>query len=309
MRKFLFFCILSALSASFFSQNLNIAEHNAFYAVGSMVSINSKSYYFQRTEVGCCSENMCVMGVNNLGQTILSKNLYFLGWHRPKKMIQTHDKCLLLFGTAVHSCDVSGSKDFIVKIDTTGAILFQSFVQSSNIPGYGFLTGEVRDIAQHPDSSFYLVSDSMLFHFSKNGQFVSKINSGMKAINSFTALANGNLLLNGKINNVLKNVEMTVAAMVINQQSSGSVITKFAQTASGKIYTLTSLNFIERYNSNLQMTNYSIATFTSNCKIKDFVTRNDSVFDAGYVTAGNKPFYTILDQNLNNLYYTQASYK
>jgi hypothetical protein len=274
-----------------------------------MVSINSKSYYLEKTDGKCCLQGIRVVGINALGQTIYSKNLGFSGgWLIPKKLIRTNDKCLFVYGLRRGSCDYGGARDFITKLDTLGTVIFQGFAQSSDIPG-GFINGEVRDIAQHPDSSFYLVSDSMLFHFSKSGQFVSKINSGMKAINSFTTLANGNLLLNGKINNTLKNVEMTVSAMVVNQQSSGSVISKFTQTASGKIYALTSLNFIERYNSNLQMINYSIATFTSNCKIKDYVTRNDSVFATGYVFAGNKPFYAILDQNLNTLYYTQANYK
>ena len=300
---FLFGCIIGNVG---FSQNINVAQHTASDYASSIVSIHTKSYYLEKVQHSCLYNTFNVVTLNDSGKTIFKKNFAFTEANTPIKLIKTADKHLALIGQSI-SGDVGTNanyKNYLIKLDTNGVISFQTFIQNFYTVGGVLLLEGIKDFVQHADSSYYLISDSLLHHYSKTGQFISKVNTGFTKLNSITALYSNHLLLNGLINNNLKNQEISITYSVINEQNANSAILKFAQTNSGKLIGRTTNNTLEMYDSNLQSITNSTNTFNSNIRFNDFVIYNDSLFTTGINSPINTPFYKILDTNFTVLYQT-----
>lgn len=306
MKKLLLLCILFNY-LEFNAQNLNVAGHHGIDKVGNIVGINSKCYYFETDQTDCCSRNIVLTGISSQGQGLFSSilGIYNPSWNWVKKMFKTNDNCLFLFGYGYSGCDTGGELDFFVKVDTLGHIMFQGRIQSAF--NYRFPYGEIIDVAQYADSSYYMVSDSLLYHYSDSGQFISKINTGIKGINSITALTNGNFLLNGKLSTAIANIELTTSGTIISQQSSANAITKFIQNTNGDFYGRTSTGFINHYNASFALLNSSLSN--SNLNITDFLLRHDSVFITGVASPPGNPLYGILNHTLGINYLYVSAYK
>jgi len=235
MKTFLL-CSLNLLTfISTNGQNLNVARHRNLDVPTNMVSINSKSYFAEMIGT-CCQDSLNIVGMSNSLQTLFKTKLVFFGssWNRPKKIISTKDKAVLLFGRLNNSCDVFQYKDFITKCDTTGSVVFQTtlnpqFTNSNNL---------LCDITEYVDSSFIAIqkSGSYLAHFSKAGIFNGFTNTTLGGMNAIATLTNGNLIINGRIAGVLKNVETTLNNVIVNQQNTSNILTKIFQSPSGDIY-------------------------------------------------------------------------
>jgi hypothetical protein len=242
-----------------------------------------------------------IRGLDIKGQTIFTTPLPGVDINTVERLIVTKDKCLSLIGSGLN-CDLMFSpvnRNFLIKMDTNGLIKFQSIIQP--------YSERFVDLTQHSDSSYYIVSDSILYHYSKSGIFMSKLNTGLKGIKSAIFLNNGNLLISGRLNNVIKNIEMTTSAVIINQQNSGNLFSKFIQTPAGNIFGLTLANSLESITPNLNTISSSSTAINSNIKLQDFTTRNDTIFLTSYNSNSNTPSYIVSDQNFNILYQTPAS--
>lgn len=302
---------LVLLVNSFFAiqaQSVNKARHSGIDATYSMISINSKSYYVDGITSICCFDELNLVAINDSGSVMFKTNLAVTGTDFFNRILKTRENDILVLGSFLQSCDVSGVKDFMAKLDTNGNILFKVNIQNSYInPPIGL--HEIIDVTQHPDSSFYLVTATDLLHYSSVGQYISRVTTGITGINSIYALNNGNLLINGKLNSQLKNIELSTGLTLINQQPATNAIVKFEQLPSGNIMAKNTLNSLEKYSAGLiLLANSSGSINPANTSIQDFVTRNDSVFVTGLFLSSATTFYGILDANLSFLYQTQANY-
>jgi hypothetical protein len=203
------------------------------------------------------------------------------------------------------ACDVGGIKDFIAKVDTNGAIIFKQFIQSSWV-----FSTYIRDIASAPDNSIYGVSDSTFEKYSNNGLLIFSTYPGLNNIKSIYALANGNVIIHGKIGSATVNAEYDpINDVIVAQQNTTYSISKFEKAANGNIIALSGAGELISYDSGLNfLTNASILT-NSNVSISDFVTRHDSIFSTGTHVPSNSPFYGVLNSNFSLLNYSQVLYK
>ncbi|WP_317897036.1 T9SS type A sorting domain-containing protein [Aurantibacillus circumpalustris] len=303
MRKFLPLVFLLLSLQSLISQNLNSASHTQIDKVGNIVSINSKCYYLKEVE-NCCGRDVRVIGIGENGVSFFNTSLnYYDGYLN--KIMRTADNHLLFYGIDRQACDVSGLKDFIVKIDTNGALIFKMYLQSNWVNSQ-----YISVIAAAQDSSFYLASDGVLEKYSASGQYILSTLPGVNNIKSICSLINGNLIIHGKINNANVNVEYNpLNDVIINQQNTAFIISKFEKTANGNFVALSVSGELIRYDSALNFISQATVLTNSNISISDFTTRNDSIFVTGTQAVSNFPFYGVLNSGFNLLNYSQPAYK
>ncbi len=309
MRKPLFLLfILSTLAV--FAQNKNITRHSRIDRVEHLVNINSRCFYFESLQKEIL-DSANIVGMNSSGQILFKYNLAFYDYQFVHRIIKTKDKGIAFIGTAV-SCDIwntPSDKNFFIKLDTNGTVTFSTTPQFFYGTGLGLGLDRITDFTQHTDSSYYLISDSLLYHYSKTGQFISKINSGLTNSSTIITLNNGNLLINARLNNVPGLVELTPTNSLIAQQNNNNNFLRFGQLSSGIIVGLTTGGHIEKINANLQTVNSSTTSLNQNLLVKDFTLRNDSVIITGIDSSLSTPFYGYLDQNVNTLLVINSSYK
>jgi hypothetical protein len=296
MKKVIVIAIQLFFSLFSFSQNMHFARHKNTDISGNIVSINSKSYYVERVIINlkCCNEMINVAGVSETGSALFTTSITSWPYNFMNRIYTTADKCLLALGaTLMTGCDTGGKKFIVAKLDTLGNILFKMNPDSAGI---------VVDLVTYPDSSFYIVSSSHLSHYSKTGQFVSKINPGISAISSISLLNNGNFVISYTGNGVPKNREITSAGTFVNEAVAQSLIRKVMQTATGDLIGITGTS-LQKYSSALNFIKSSTLTIPATYTITDFDLKNDSVFVTGSAP-GELAFYYLLDANFNVLYQT-----
>ena len=153
-------------------------------------------------------------------------------------------KKLVVAGFSRRACDVHEDRLFLTMLDTNGTVIQTTTLQLTGTIG---IQPEFKDLVQHSDSSFYAISDSLVFHFDKNLNFIDKQHSGMKGLSSITSLNSGNLLLNGLLNNVLNNVEIHPSLTIINQLSCMTSVTKMARVNTGSFIALNGSFKLEKF--------------------------------------------------------------
>lgn len=300
MRKIILFYFLQLIVGRLASQDVHISRHTSVDRVTNLVSINTRAFYAERTHL-YGSDSCNLVAINENGAIIFKKNFSLGIYNTIIQLIETKDKALALIGYS-DQCDVGGNeKNFFTKMDTSGNVQFQTFVP--NVYGFDFL----RSVTQFIDSSYYIVNDSMLYHYSKNGQFISEINTGITNISVVSSLNNGNLLINGLVNSIRKNIELTPTASIIAQQGPASAVGKYLQKPDNFIFALCSNGSVEKLNPNLSVAVSTTLTLNPNVIITAFTTRNDSVFATGYTTPAKMPLYMVLDYNLSVLYQSPSS--
>ena len=183
MRKIILFYFLQLIVGRLASQDVHISRHTSVDRVTNLVSINTRAFYAERTHL-YGSDSCNLVAINENGAIIFKKNFSLGIYNTIIQLIETKDKALALIGYS-DQCDVGGNeKNFFTKMDTSGNVQFQTFVP--NVYGFDFL----RSVTQFIDSSYYIVNDSMLYHYSKNGQFISEINTGITNISVVSSLNN-----------------------------------------------------------------------------------------------------------------------
>lgn len=303
--------ILPSLFASIFlfsvtAQNTNIASHVSPKIISSnVVSINSKNYYMESTGTAF------LVGKDNNGQNLFNIQLPNIGGNNVAyKLIRTTDDKLLTIIHKLGGCDYFPTPETIItKCDTLGVIEFSVSLQR-----------QIRDITQHTDGSLYMVHTydpplagnnpgANILHYSSAGVALPPITNSFTIINSVLALQNGNLLINGVENGVIKNVEMSTTGTIVNSSNASFYISSFKISASQILYGLSANGSIQSYSTNLTALNNSSLPMLPNIRVTDFNLRNDSLFCTGYDTVAKKPYYGLLGGNLTPLYQTLAPYK
>lgn len=304
MRIFLLIYLTCLLAGGLISQNLNVAEHLGVDKSSELVSINSKSYYLSTTEQGCYSSVASLVCINDSGRILAKHSFGTYGLTFFGRLIKTNDNALLFNGASTNSTDTGPYDNLVVKMDTNGTVLFQ-YTQPA-----GDFYPEILGITQHPDSSYYLSGKYSITHLSKSGQFIPFSVPGFIQNSAVLALSNGNILFHGMVNSSLrKNVIVTPTGSIIAQQTCSNKIIKFVEYPNC-ILALTSAGSIEKYASNMSLqSNSALALNPLNYQIKDFTTRNGSIFVCGTTANNQNPFYAVLDSTFTINYQTTAVYK
>lgn len=282
---------LGGLSA----QNYNMARHSQEDYTSNAVTINSKVYFLESSR----DDSINIVTVGNTGQVLNKVKMNQPGnVSRMAKIGMSLDKKLLVTFWNRPGCDVGFDDIVFKKYDTTGALIFQVVPSTNN---------GIRDFTQHPDSSFYLVDNTQIFHFSKTGQQLTGLNNlNLSDIRCIKALSNGNLLLNCTDNGQRKNRIMTTAGVAVYDQVTTHTITSFWESSSGALYAKNTSGSILSYSANLNLLANS-ANAIGLVAAADLQLRNDSIFCTGSIFPG-LPWYGILSSTLGVLYQTQSPY-
>ncbi|HOZ86403.1 MAG TPA: T9SS type A sorting domain-containing protein, partial [Bacteroidia bacterium] len=152
-------------------------------------------------------------------------------------------------------------------------------------------------------------TDSLILHFSKNGQFISQSSNGLLGSSSMAVTNNGNLMVNGYDTNfVFNTLEINPSGSQVNRQISGDYGAITAHPSSGDYYCSSAGNII-KINSSLMPVATSFTTIVNNISISQFFIKNDSIFFTGVNNLSTTPVYGILNMQLIPLNIIQSYYK
>ena len=132
MKHIFIFLIILVFTNKISAQNINVAHHTYNDLSSNIVSVNSKNYYLEQITYGCCATYANLVGTDETGQILFQTLFAFNDDNWPIKLIKTNDHCLALLGKSIN-CDVGTNPaylNFLIKLDTTGAIQFQTYIQN-----------------------------------------------------------------------------------------------------------------------------------------------------------------------------------
>ena len=296
MKPFLLFITVFSFAQALIGQNKNYATHTAIDVSYGMVSINGKSFYAQTVEEECCFKGLYVNGLNNDGSASWKSSFVINEFTFPKKLITSIDKHLILLGNA-SGCDVLSNRNLLAKLDTLGTIVYQNTIE----PG-----DKLIDIAQYSDGTFYLISNTKIYHYSALGTYMGQVTTNLSGFQSISVLSNGNLLVSylAAINNL---AEINTSGTIINQSAGFNYGIKFQQSSNGTLFGLDNAGTLIKYNSTLNQTATANQNLGVNLMITDFTISLDSIYLTGFVTTNNKPFYAVLNTNFNLIHLPQPT--
>jgi hypothetical protein len=205
MGRFLLFWVLILQNAEFFSQLNHFAEHGMRDKVSNIVCVNQKAFYLERAESLYGQSNLNFVGVN--GAVIFKQNLLqYSDYFWTGKIITTLDKQLACVYRSFVSCDQIGGWSIFTKLDTNGTVVFSHTVNASYLSPNSPLA--LIDLMQHQDSSYYLISQSEIHHYSKTGQFIAKQTMSLGTMQSISQLQSGNIFINTSTTNYVLNTAL-----------------------------------------------------------------------------------------------------
>jgi Secretion system C-terminal sorting domain len=296
MKRFLLFITVLSGLQSLFSQNSNRATHTGIDVSHGIVSINSKSFYTETVEENCCFKGLYLIGLNNNGAEVWKSSFVIDEFSFPRKLITSIDKHLVLLANG-SGCDVPGNRNLLAKLDTLGTIVFQYTIEPSD---------KLIDFVQYPDGTFYLISNTKIYHYSALGTYMGQVSTNFTSFQSISVLSNGNLLLSylAAVNNL---AEINTSGTIINQSMGFNYGVKFLQSSNGTLFGLNNAGTLIKYGSNLSQTATANQNIGVNLMIKDFTINRDSIYVTGFVTTNNKPFYAVLNTNFNLIHLPQPT--
>lgn len=249
----------------------------------------------------CCDYQARVNCVNQSGSLLFSLPFNYLGVNYITGITKTLDNKILVTAYTNLSCDVGGSHEYFAVLDTNGNVVKQqtfSTVPTSFVP-------VITECCQYTDSSFYFVGGDKVYHYSKNGNYVST-KQAPSFITAMEVLSNGHFLAGTASSNPsYQLLEMDTACNVIQQQL---ITTRIKELFThplypSKHYAIMADSSLQVFSGNLSST----ATYTGN--YTGMTHRNDSLFFVGTTGSANKPFYQITNLNLTTLYSTTGQSK
>jgi hypothetical protein len=308
MRTFLLIYGFLFSIGSAISQNLNFAEHVGVDQTSEVVCINSKSYYISRTAHDC-GYDLYLNVVAKSGNKILKKSTLLLAISNFGRLIKTNDNALVYIYAWSQSQDVGPTAEYLVKLDTNGNQIFSTkLINLASLDTWDPKPA-TTDFIQHQDSTYYLLTNSNLLHFSSGGQYLSTISTpaiyGMRSIHN---LSNGNLLIHGSTtSSPYVNFIISTGGALVKQNICQFPIHKLKGTTQ-YYFGLNSGGILEKYDTSLVFQGNSISALNHySYTITDFALRNDSIFVTGISGSLKNPFYAILNSNLSLIYQTTSS--
>lgn len=297
MRKiYLLFCGF-LISVCLQSQNVvNKAFHEYNDEGHHLIHFNNNYYFTSNVYTDGFLDTCLISSLDSLGtlrfRRVINKNEYT----EFTRIIKTLDNRIVLIGLA-HGCDLvdASQRTFIIKMDENGNTEFDNtFAGVESTSGFA---DHLIDIVQYTDSSYFAITDSLLFHFSKYGTTLSRKNTGLSGLVSINPRGDGKLNLT--TNSLLLNVVIDTAATIISQYNLNGPANKTFVLDTNHIYTLNKI--ISKRNTVMQLLNTSTVAqdSLSGNIISDFTFKNDTIYACGYNLLDSNSFVLLLDTNLN----------
>lgn len=302
----IFLALFSILTAK--PQGYNTAFHLYNEQVFSSCLINTNVYYSNEVYSKGFIDTAYVYSLNKSGQLRFRKKFTKHEYTHIGKLVPCLDGSSIVMVGNARGCDFidNSAKTFILKIDTVGNIVFDNtFTNYYSSGGPDNLTC----VVQHQDSSFYCTTDSVLFHFNKNGNLIKRKNTGLTLLSALLYCAPNRLLVCGKTAGVYKHLVIDTNGVVIYQANSSGPVNKYEMLSSGSFIALYSNNIIKKLNSALVLTDSSTVTQGANVLLTDFNVYQDSVFSCGYHSVNRTPVYIKFDSLFSNQYQFNSTSK
>lgn len=248
--------------------------------------INGDYYFMCQSTDATDFENVFLYRYDKDGNLIFRKG----GYRIPFKGLKTFDNKLLILAKDGF-CDVPpvNIPIYMMKIDTNGTVMFSDTCKAP----YAFI--------QCPDSTFIgFTATSIMYRYSKTGQTISVINTGLPGVSSSLLMTNGNILLSTGQGFY----EITPTASVVSSNPA-PILTKMVYFGGQKIMGC-SAGVFYKFTSGRLLT----ASITVTPGIVDFVCDNDTICalqNTGSYS-GSNTYYQVLDTSFTSIIYDSVSF-
>jgi len=300
-RRFLFSGLLSLFVSvvTFYSQNLNLAQHSYQDDGGKVVYHRGNLYYAVSVYMPFTdSAFICSVDKNLKG--------------RFRKLIQKHavttildmkvtlDRNIAVLGRH-KACDYvdNNSKYFLMKIDTNGNTMID--ISFANITG----SSKSATLFQDKDSSFVVRTEKSIYLLNKSGQLISSWSSGSANMYGMYRSPNKESVISSQVSGSNQLVHLDALGSQINQVNVPYLASSFERFSSGALVLLLNNGSLMKLDSSLStLSSLSVAPGSS---ISTMSTQRDTLYLGGTAPQG-KPFIMVCDSALNVIsQYTCAS--
>ncbi|MCW3076892.1 MAG: beta-glucanase precursor, partial [Bacteroidetes bacterium] len=283
-------------------QGFNTAFHSYNDYALNIIKINNKVYFSSEVNIQY-PDSAYITSVNYNGQQVFKKGIKKVDYTHINKLLPTLDKkiCFIGFGMGCDYIDNS-QRTFIIKMDTLGSIVFDNTF--SNLYS-GSQNDPLVDVVQLPDSSFYCISDSSLFHFNKNGVLIKRKNTGFTKLCTIINYGSNKLLLSGKVAGINKHILIDTNGVTILSKPSFGPAIKYLKLSSGNIISLNNAR-LTKINATLDAIDSSVVS-QGNTSITDFDMDQDTIFSIGSFSPSYN--YIKFDSSFINTYQFSTSIK
>lgn len=283
------------VEAQIYNTGFHIYNDHAF----SSCIINDNLYYSSEDYTKGFVDTSYVTSLNKIGQLRFRKKLIKHEYTHIEKLVPCSDKSIVMVGQA-RGCDYinNSAKTFILKLDTLGNIIFDNTFTNYYPNG----PDNLKCVVQVSDSSFYCVSDSVLFHFNKNGGLIKRKNTGLTLLNALTNYSPNRFIVCGNTSGTFKHFILDTSGSIINQSISWVSVNKYEMLSSGSVIALCSNKTIKKLNQNLTSSDSSNTTQGSNILLTDLNVNQDTIFSCGYNSVNRTPTYIKFDSVFNKHY-------
>lgn len=301
MKHIYFFLILLSSFLTGRAQNVNKAFQEFNDLGGHLTEVNGNFYFTTTILTPAFTDEFNVSSVDASGnlrfRIVLNKNEVTSA----SRMIRTMDNKIALIGYG-NGCDFfdPNAKTFITKLDENGNILFDNFFTNLGNNGQN---DYLKDFIQYSDSSYFAITDSSLFHFTKNGVLIGTKRTGLSGLRGLKLKPDGKLLLS-QGTTVSKLIVMDTSTTIVSQNTitppSSSALVKNNHT------TYTFDGTIKKRDHNMQVVASSQAVQGTG-SLTHFQLYNDTLYACGQNT-NSTSFMMRLDTSLNLIsFYTDTT--
>ncbi|MCD6067885.1 MAG: hypothetical protein K0S33_2711 [Bacteroidetes bacterium] len=296
MKKIYLFIILCASFSSVRSQIINRAFHDYDDNAYELTEANGHYYFNSHTYTFDFVDDCTITSIDAAGLINFKKIINRYEFPNIARIRHTLDDKIAFIGYGMPCDYVDTAYLFFMKLDENGLTLFETNFQDANCDGYN---NSLFDFIQYPDSSYYGITDSTLYHFDKNGNIISVTNTSLSGQREIDLTPDGNLLVSTLQAGVAAMNTMTTTATILNQYTLNDLPRKTLIKNSYTTYTLK--NSISKKDASMTEVVNSSATQPAGTVIRDFCLRNDTIYACGDNPTANTSFVLLMDTSLNVL--------
>jgi hypothetical protein len=292
------FLFLALYATGLHSQTTYNKAHQTYNDYGdNMIAVDDNYYYTTNILSVDLWDDFYVSSFDAAGYIRFSTLISKKESTTATRLIQTLDKKIVLIGYA-NGCDYldPNAKTFLIKMDENGYILFDNSFTYLNA---GYLD-HLRDLVQYSDSSYFAVTDSVLFHFSKNGVLISKKRTGFSKLTAMNLRPDGKLLLTqGFSGTQSKLIVMDTSTALISQYTLTALTARTFIKNNHTTYTFNSSAIYKRDAAMQVMA--SSQPVQSGGTFVNYTLVNDTIYACGQNTVNSTSFVMLMDTSLNVL--------
>ncbi|WP_317897037.1 T9SS type A sorting domain-containing protein [Aurantibacillus circumpalustris] len=269
MKKLLLFAASLLSISQINSQELyNRAYHDVNEKPNSFIIKIYNDLYFTSRNIDPIAKNYLYKH-NSFGNLVYRKsvNTGFI----TNLGFKSSDNKLILVGNEF-LCDVVGPTWHIslTKLDTNGTtVLFSTSVTATF---YDYPKAALQKL----DSSYAVFTDSLLYKFSKTGQFLSKVNIGLTNISSALILANNNILLSGDQGNSHVIAEISGSGSIVSSNITSVLMRQISFYGGQKIIGVGTDGVFYKYSTTGNL--IASSSFTGGLLASNFICEQDTLY-------------------------------